>query len=132
RRVEQPRERRWDAAEAEPRGAVLEGDERAGRGVGGDRVRAAAAVDEDEPREPLRAGLPAEVPGRVRGGDRAAERVAADDDLPRAPLRELHDAAEVLDLDVHPPLARVGDLRVGNELEVGRHAMVREPAEIVV
>ena len=132
RRREDPEERRRDAAERQPRGAGLERLERLGRLLGRDRGRVAAAVDVDEAREVLGARLAVEVPGRVRGGDRAAERMAAQHDLAVPPRRGVHDAAQVLDLDLDPPSARERDLGVGDQLEVLGHARVGEPAEVVV
>jgi hypothetical protein len=58
--------------------------------------------------------------------------VAADHDLAVELLRPLDDAVQVLDLDVHAPVLRVGDVRVRDQLEVVRDARVGEPAEVVV
>src|SRR4029453_8053399 len=91
RRVEEAGERRGDAAEREPRRGRLERRELRGRLLGGDRRRAAAAVDEDEALQLLRAGLPAEVPRGVRRRDRAAERVAAEHHAAVVTARLLHD-----------------------------------------
>ena len=117
---------------AEPRRAVAQIREALLRVGLGDRRRAAAAVDEHEPRQALGARLAGEVPRRVGGGDRAAERVAADDDLAAELLRAQHDAAQVADLDVHAPLPRVADLAVRDQPHVRRDRAVLDPAEVVV
>ena len=132
RRVEQAGVRRGDAAEREPRRAVLERLQLQVRLVGARRSRAAPAVDEHEAREIVRARLPVEVPGCVGGRDRAAERVAAEHDLAALLLGCLDDTPHVLDLDVHAPVACVGDVGVRDELEVLRDARVGDEAQVVV
>ncbi len=120
RGVEEAGERRGDPAEDEPgRGArSTQVAQRLRRLLRRHRSRPAAPVDVDEAGELLRPRLAVEVPGRVRGGDRAAERVPADDHAAAAALRRLYDAVQVADLDLHPPVLRVGDVGVGDELEV--------------
>ena len=131
RRVE-AQERCTDPAEREPRRGGLQVLQRLRRALGCHRRRAAPAVDVDEAGEITRARGAVEVPGRVRGRHRAAERVPAEDHAPPVLVRRLDDAVQVLHLDVETPAARVGDVGVGDQLEVVGHRRVREPAEVVV
>ena len=91
-----------------------------------------AAVDEHEPREALGPRLAVEVPARVRGRDRAAQRVPSEDDAATLLARRLDDPADVVDRDVHPPLARERHRALGHRLEVRADARVVEPAQVVV
>ncbi|WP_272477383.1 hypothetical protein [Baekduia alba] len=58
--------------------------------------------------------------------------MAADDDLAAELLRLQHDAAQVLDLGVNPPLLGVGDLRVRDRSEVRGDRRVLDPTQVVV
>ena len=106
--------------------------ERRGRLLGRSPGRAAAAVDEDEAREALGAGLAREVPRGVRGRDRPAERVTAQHDVAAAPSAARTTRRRSSTSTCIPHSRANGDLGVGNRREVVRDARVGELAEVVV
>ena len=131
RRVEQAGERRGDPAEREPRRARRRAAQPRVRVVGGDRRAAAAAVDEHQAGEALRARPAAEVPGRVGVViDPPSEWPPSTTSPPRALASD--DAPQVLDLDAHAPLARERDLGVRDQLEVSVTLGSVDEAEVVV